>query len=71
MSEEHLLGLPMSVCSTEVAKLWHEPPPGAAVGPLREAQVVCMRDIFILNEIWAQDKIHIVGRLGLNILLIT
>jgi len=28
----------------EVLKLW--------------GQVVCMRDIFILNEIWAQDKIY-------------
>jgi hypothetical protein len=24
-----------------------------------EAQVNCMKDIFILNEIWAQGKIHI------------
>jgi hypothetical protein len=31
-------------------------PGAAAVGPLE--QVVCMRDMFILNEIWAQ-KINI------------
>jgi hypothetical protein len=37
------------------------------------AQVVCMRAIFILNEIWTQDKIYIlVGTLlGCNILLIS
>jgi hypothetical protein len=37
------------------------------------AQVICMRDIFILNEIWVQDKIYTsVGTLiGLNILLTT
>jgi hypothetical protein len=35
--------------------------------------IVCMRDIFILNEIWAHDKVHsLVGTLlRLNILLIT
>jgi hypothetical protein len=39
----------------------------------RGARVVCMRDIFILNEIWMQDKIwaYILIRtlLSLNILL--
>jgi hypothetical protein len=29
-----------------------------ARSPRRE-RVVCMRDLFILNEIWAQDKIYI------------
>jgi hypothetical protein len=35
--------------------------------------VDCMRDLFILNEIWAQGKIYIlIGTLlGCNILLIT
>jgi hypothetical protein len=32
------------------------PLPGDAVNHLREARTVCMRDMFILNEIWAQDK---------------
>jgi hypothetical protein len=32
------------------------PPPRGAVGPLGEL-VVYMRDIFILNEIWAQVKV--------------
>jgi hypothetical protein len=37
------------------------------------AQVVCVRDIFILNKLWAQDKIYIlIGTLlGWNILLLT
>jgi hypothetical protein len=34
-------------------------PPGGAVGPVGRAWVVCMRDIFILNEIWVQDKMYI------------
>jgi hypothetical protein len=36
-------------------------------------QVFCMRDTFILNEIWAQSKVHIlVGTLlGYNIFPIT
>jgi hypothetical protein len=39
-------------------------PKGGAVGPLGgggglEARVVCARDIFILNKIWAQDKMYI------------
>jgi hypothetical protein len=34
------------------------PPWGVAVGPLG-ARVDCTRDIFILNEIWVQDKIYI------------
>jgi hypothetical protein len=47
---------------------------GGAVGPLGVgARVLCMSDIFILNKIWAQDKIYIlVGTLlGCNILLTT
>jgi hypothetical protein len=38
------------------------PPPlrrGVAVGLLGAVQVVRMRDIFILKEIWPQDKIYI------------
>jgi len=57
----------------EVPKLRGAPSgSGGAVGPLGGA-FICMRDIFILNEIWAQDKIYIlVGTLlGWNILLIT
>jgi hypothetical protein len=35
-------------------------PLGGAVGPLGgKARVVCMRDIFILNKIWIQNKIYI------------
>jgi hypothetical protein len=48
-------------------------PPGGALLVLggRAAQIACMRDIFILNEILAQDKIYIlVGTLlGLNMKL--
>jgi hypothetical protein len=49
------------------------PPPWGAVGPVGGALVVCMKNIFILNEIWAQDKIYIlIGTLlGSNILLTT
>jgi hypothetical protein len=49
------------------------PRPGVAVGPLGGARVICMRDIFILDEIWTQDNIYIlVGTLlGWNILLIS
>jgi hypothetical protein len=32
------------------------PGEGGTVGPFGEVHVVFMRDIFILNEIWAQDK---------------
>jgi hypothetical protein len=32
---------------------------GGAVGPPGKAPVVSMRDIFILNKIWAQDEIYI------------
>jgi hypothetical protein len=35
------------------------PPGGGAVGPLGEGRVYCIRDIFILNEIWMQGKIYI------------
>jgi hypothetical protein len=53
-------------------QLWGPPHRVAFVGPLG-APVVFVRDIFILDEIWTQDKIHIlVGTfLGLNILLTT
>jgi hypothetical protein len=41
-------------------------PPVGAVGP-RGGRLVCMRDIFILNEIRAQDEIYIfVGTLRLK-----
>jgi hypothetical protein len=47
-------------------------PPGGVVGPrgVGGAWFVCATDIFILNEIWAQVKICILGRhFGWNILL--
>jgi hypothetical protein len=50
------------LCSSVVNKLWvtSPPPPQAgAVGPLGGMRVDCMRNIFILNEIWAQGKIYI------------
>jgi hypothetical protein len=33
--------------------------PGGTVGPLGGGEFACMRDIFILNEVWVQDKIYI------------
>jgi hypothetical protein len=36
----------------EVRKQWGAPPGG------RGTRVVCIRDVFILNKIWAQDKIQ-------------
>jgi hypothetical protein len=41
-----------------VLKLWGAPLGGAVV-PRRGEAVVCIRNIFILNEIRAQDKIYI------------
>jgi hypothetical protein len=38
--------------------MWGAPPRGGSVGPLG-ARFVYVRDILILNEIWAQDKIYI------------
>jgi hypothetical protein len=35
------------------------PPPRGRCWYFGEARVVCVRDIFILNEIWAQGKIYI------------
>jgi hypothetical protein len=35
-------------------------PPGG-----RGARIACMRDIFVLNKIWAQDKIYILVALCL------
>jgi hypothetical protein len=36
------------------------PPGGGGVfGPLGGGRVVCLRDISILNEIWAQNKTYI------------
>jgi hypothetical protein len=32
---------------------------GGPVGPLGGTRVACMSDIFILHEIWSQDKIYI------------
>jgi hypothetical protein len=37
-------------------KLWGAPNWGDAVGPCGGGGVVCIRDIFILDEIWTQDK---------------
>jgi hypothetical protein len=42
----------------ELIKLWEAPPRGALL-VLLGARVYCMSDIFILNEIWAQDKLYI------------
>jgi hypothetical protein len=59
--------------SSEVLKLW-APPGEGAVGPRGErALVVCVSHIFILNEIWAQDKMYTLVRtlLGSNTLLTT
>jgi hypothetical protein len=39
--------------NAEVPKLCPPPP-----GTLLVLWVVCMRDVFIFNEIWAQDKIY-------------
>jgi hypothetical protein len=40
---------------------------GDAVGPLRGGgRVDCMRNMFILNEIWAQGKIYILLRSSLG-----
>jgi hypothetical protein len=46
---------------------------GEALIVLRGPRVVCMRNIFIFNEIWAKDKIYILlgTLLGSNILCIT
>jgi hypothetical protein len=33
--------------------------PGGAFGPLGAARIDYMRDILVLNEIWAQGKIYI------------
>jgi hypothetical protein len=45
--------------STEFPKLW-DAPHGGAVGSLGGgAQGFCTRIIFILKEIWTQDKIYI------------
>jgi hypothetical protein len=43
----------------EIPKVWA--PLGRAVGPLG-GQVIFMEDIFILNEIWAQDINMYFGR---------
>jgi hypothetical protein len=37
-------------------------PPGEDVGPLGGGRVVYKRDVYILNEIWAQNKIVYYGR---------
>jgi hypothetical protein len=52
------------IVSSEFTKLWGALPVGG--------RVVCIRDIFILNKIWAEDKIYIlVGTLlGWNNLLL-
>jgi hypothetical protein len=44
--------------SMAYGKLWGAPPLGG------RTRVVCMRDTFILNKIWTQDKTHtLVGTL--------
>jgi hypothetical protein len=45
----------ISLLVTEVPKLWVAPSGGVAVDPLEGMRVVCMRDILILNELWAKD----------------
>jgi hypothetical protein len=42
----------------EVLKLWGAPPEGAQL-VLCGGRVGCTRDIFLLNEMWIQSKIHI------------
>jgi hypothetical protein len=34
------------------------PPPPGCFGPLRGGGAVCVSDIFILNEVWAQHETH-------------
>jgi hypothetical protein len=50
-----------NICTEQMFSNCRAPPPpgGGAVGFLERARVVCMRDIFILKEIWMQDKIYI------------
>jgi hypothetical protein len=55
---------------SEVPKLYG-PPPGGRCWSSGGARVVCMRDIFILNEIWAQHKTYIlVGTFTYHLLLV-
>jgi hypothetical protein len=42
---------------SEVSKQWGAPPLGRCLSP--GVAVVSVRNIFILNEIWTQDKIRI------------
>jgi hypothetical protein len=44
--------------SPQVPKRWG-PLAGVLLVLLGGAQVVCLRDMLILNEIWAEDKIYI------------
>jgi hypothetical protein len=56
-----------NVLNSKVIKLWGAPPPRkGTIGPLGwGAQVDCMKDTFILNGIWMQDKIYnLVGTLS-------
>jgi hypothetical protein len=50
--------LHVQACNAEVPKLWGEPPGGALLD-LWGWRVISMRNIFILNETWAQGNIHI------------
>jgi hypothetical protein len=70
--ENHVFGLRPSY-NADVPKLWGAPPGVGELFVFVEGGGSCLRDIFIFNEISAQDKIFIlVGTLlGLNILLIT
>jgi hypothetical protein len=48
--------------SYELLQQWFsnfEPPPRRRCWSFEGGRVVCTRDIFIVDEIWAQDKIHI------------
>jgi hypothetical protein len=47
------------VSRADVCKLWSTNTLGGVVGPLGGGARVCVRDIFILNGIWAQNKIYI------------
>jgi hypothetical protein len=50
--------LPCTICDYIKSSQTVGPPPGALLAP-RRVRFLCMRDIFILDEIWKQDKIYI------------
>jgi hypothetical protein len=53
------LRLHMVVLTPEVPKLWGAPPSGGGSCRYSGGEVDCMRHVFILNEIWVQNKIRI------------